>query len=75
MLADKLVPVVAIHSLGGSCANGHHMPNLQLGAAQPAQDEDPQAMSNPLELPFTNHQEVAKNNHQLLPTLLRVGIS
>ena len=35
--------VVAIHPLGGSRANRHHMPNPQSGAAQPTQDEDPQA--------------------------------
>ena len=40
LLADKLVPVVAIHSLGGSCANKHHTPNPQSGAVQPTQDED-----------------------------------
>ena len=49
MLAGKLVPVVAIHSLGGSHANRHHTPNPQPGATQPTQDEDPQAKSNPLE--------------------------
>ena len=49
LLAGKLVPIMVIHSLGGSCANRHHMPNPQSGAAQPTQDEDPQAMSNPLE--------------------------
>ena len=49
LLAGKLVPVVAIHSLGGSRANRHHMPNPHLGAAQPTQDEDPQSMRNPLE--------------------------
>ena len=27
LLAGKLVLVVAIHSLGGSCANWHHTPN------------------------------------------------
>jgi hypothetical protein len=43
---------VVIHSLGGSRANRHHTPNLQLGAAQPIQDEDPQAMRNPQELPL-----------------------
>ena len=43
LLAGKLVPIVAIHSLGGSCANRHHTPNLQPGAAQPTQDDDPQA--------------------------------
>ena len=40
LLAGKLVPVVAIHSLGGSRANWHHTPNPQSGAAQPTQDED-----------------------------------
>ena len=40
MLADKLVPVVAIHSLGGSRANWYHIPNPQPGATQPTQDED-----------------------------------
>jgi hypothetical protein len=28
--AAKLVPIMAIHPLGGSRANRHHMPNLQL---------------------------------------------
>ena len=49
LLAGKLVLVVAIHSLGGSRANRHHTPNPQPGATQPTQDDDPQAMSNPLE--------------------------
>jgi hypothetical protein len=40
LLVVKLVPVVAIHSLGGSRANRHHTPNPQSGAAQPTQDED-----------------------------------
>jgi hypothetical protein len=52
LFIGKLVSVVMIHSLGGSRANRHHMPNPQPGAAQPTQDEDPQATSNPLELPF-----------------------
>ena len=52
LLARKLVPVVAIYSLGGSRGNMHHMPNLQPGAAQPTQHEDPQATRNPLELPL-----------------------
>ena len=43
LLAGNLVSVVVIHSLGGSHANRHHTPNLQLGATQPTQDEDPQA--------------------------------
>jgi hypothetical protein len=40
LLAGKLVPIVAIHSLGGSRANRHHTSNSQSGAAQPTQDED-----------------------------------
>ena len=43
LLASKLVPVVAIHSLRSSRANRHHTPNPQPGAAQPTQDEDPRA--------------------------------
>ena len=39
LLASKLVLVLAIHSLGGSCTNWHHMPNPQPGATQPTQDE------------------------------------
>ena len=40
LLVGKLVLVVTIHSLGGSRAYRHHMPNPQSGAAQPTQDED-----------------------------------
>ena len=40
MLADKLVPVMAIHPLGGSHANRHHTPNPQSSVAQPTQDGD-----------------------------------
>ena len=64
LLADKLVPVVAIHSLGGSRANRHHTPNPQSGAAQPTQDEDPQAMRNPLELPLALRRGRHKNSSQ-----------
>jgi hypothetical protein len=46
LLDNKLVPVVAIHPLGGSRANRHHTPNPQQGATQPTQDEDPQSTSN-----------------------------
>ena len=63
LLADKLVPVVAIHSLGGSRANGHHTPNPQPGAAQPTQDEDPQATHNLLELPLALRQEGTRTPH------------
>ena len=64
LLASKLVPIVAIHSLGGSRANRHHTPNPQPGAAQPTQDEDPQATRNPLELPLVLHRGRHKNNSQ-----------
>jgi hypothetical protein len=40
LLSSKLVLVMAIQSLGGSCANWHHMPSPQSGATQPTQDED-----------------------------------
>ena len=62
--AGKLVLVVAIHSLGGSRANRHHMPNLQSGAAQPTQDEDPQAMRNPLEYLLALYRGKVKNPSQ-----------
>ena len=48
-LPVSYVIIVAIHPLEGSRANRHHTPNPQSGAAQPTQDGDPQAMSNPLE--------------------------
>ena len=56
LLTGKLVLVVAIHPLGGSRANKHHMPNPQPNAAQPTQDGDPQTMSNPLEYLLTLHR-------------------
>ena len=52
MLADKLVSVVAIHSLGGLRANWHHTPNPQLGAAQPTQDEDHTSHEQSTRVPF-----------------------
>ena len=52
LLAGKLVPVVAIHSLGGSHANRHYTPKSQPGVAQPTQDEGTQVSSNPLEYLF-----------------------
>ena len=64
LLAGKLVPVVVIHSLEGSCANRHHTPNQQPGATQPTQDEDPQATHNPLELPLALHRGRHKNPSQ-----------
>ena len=48
-LPASYILVVAIHPLGGSRTNRHHTTNPQSGAAQPTQDGDPQATSNPLE--------------------------
>ena len=45
-------------------ANRHHMPNLELGTTQPTQDEDPQAVSNPVEYPLTLHRGKVKNPSQ-----------
>ena len=64
LLTGKLVLVVAIHPLGGSRANRHHTPNPQSGAAQPTQDEDPQAMSNPLEYLLALRRGKVKNHSQ-----------
>jgi hypothetical protein len=53
LLAANLVLFVAIHTLRDSRANNrHHMPNPQPGVAQPTQDRDTQATSNPLKMPF-----------------------
>ena len=52
MLADKLVLVVAIQSLGGSRTNWHHTPNPQPGAAQPTQDEDHTSHKQSTRVPF-----------------------
>ena len=52
LLAGKLVPVVAIHPLGDSCANRHHTPNPQPDAAQPTQDEDPQSHAQSTRVAF-----------------------
>jgi len=81
LLAGKLVHVVAIHPLKGSRANRHHVPNPLSGAAQPTQNRDPQATSNPLELPLTLRRgtqknpsqspELATNYHQHVSKLLR----
>ena len=64
LLTGKLVPVVAIHSLGGSRANRHHTPNPQPGATQSTQDEDSQATRNPLELPLALHEGRHNNPSQ-----------
>jgi hypothetical protein len=61
----KLVPIVVIHSLGGSRANRHDTSNPQSGATQPTQDEDPQAMSNPQEYLLALRRGKVKNPSQL----------
>jgi hypothetical protein len=76
LLAGKLVPVLAIHSLGGSRANWHHTPNPQYVAAQPIQDEDHTSYKQSTRLPFDSPPEKgqepftittigAGDNHQL----------
>ena len=52
LLAGKLVLVVSIHSLGGSRANWHHMPNPQWVPAQPTQDEDHISHEQSTRVPF-----------------------
>jgi hypothetical protein len=52
LLADKLVLVVAIHSLEDSRANWHHTPNPQPGVAQPTQDEDHTSHEQYTRVPF-----------------------
>jgi hypothetical protein len=52
LLANKLVLIVAIHSLGGLRANWHHTPNSQWGAAQPTQDEDHTSHKQSTRVPF-----------------------
>ena len=64
LLGGKPVPIVVIHSLGGSRANRHHTPNPQPGAAQPIQDDVPQATRNPLELSLALYRGRHKNPSQ-----------
>ena len=52
LLASNLVHIVTTYSLGGSRANRHHTPSPTLGPHKTNTNEDPQATSNPLELPF-----------------------
>jgi hypothetical protein len=71
LLAGKIVPIVAIHSLGGSRANRHHMSNPQPGAAQPTQDGDPQTTRNILEYIFA--LQPRKGQERLTITTIRAG--
>ena len=48
----KLVPVVVIHSLGGSRANWHHMPNPLPAVGQPTQDADHTCHEQSTRVPF-----------------------
>jgi hypothetical protein len=64
LLAGKLVPAVAIHSLGGSHANRHHMPNLQSSAAQPTQDGDHTSHEQSTRVSFGSPREKIKNTSQ-----------
>ena len=66
LLIGKLVHVVAIHQLDGSRANGRYKAHPSAGAAQPLTRRDPQATSNPIEMPFaTLPQGKLKNPLQL----------
>ena len=63
-LPISYVLVVAIHPLGGSRANKNHTPNPQSNVAQPTQDGDPQATSNPLDYLLALHRGKVKNPSQ-----------
>ena len=69
LLAGKLVLVVAIHSLGGSCANRHHTPNPQPSATQPTQDEDHISHEQFTRVPFGSPPE----KDQELLTITTIG--
>jgi hypothetical protein len=69
LLAGKLVPVVVIHSLGGSRANRHHTPNPQLDAVQPTQDEDHISHEQSTRVPFDSSP--GKGQERLTITTIR----
>jgi hypothetical protein len=64
LLAGKLVPVVAIHSLEGSRAYRHYTPNPQSGVAQPTQDADHTSHEQSNRVPFGSLPEKVKNPSQ-----------
>ena len=64
LLAGKLVPVMVIHSLGGSCAYRHHTPNPQSGATQPTQDENYTSYEQSTRVPFGSSPGKVKNPSQ-----------
>ena len=65
LLDGKLVLVVAIHSLGGSRANWHHMSNPQLGTHNQHKMRITQATSNLLEYLLALRWGKVKNPSQL----------
>jgi hypothetical protein len=69
LLAGKLVPVVTIHSLGGSHANWHHTPNPQPVATQPTQYEDHASHEQSTRVPFGFSPEKG----QELLTIIMIG--
>jgi hypothetical protein len=71
LLTDKLVLVVAIHPLRGSCANWHHTPNPQLGATQPTQDGDRISHEQSTRVPFGSPPE--KGQEPLTITTIGAG--
>ena len=64
LLVGKLVLLMAIHSLGGSCANWHHTANPQPGAAQPTQDEDHTSHEQSTRVPLALRRGKVKNPSQ-----------
>ena len=71
LLAGKLVPVVAIHSLEGLRANRHHTPNPQSGTAQLTQDEDHTSYEQSTRVPFGSPLE--KGQEPLTITTIGAG--
>jgi hypothetical protein len=69
LLAGKLVPVVAVHSLGGSCANRHYTPNPQSDVTQSTQDEDHTSYEQSTRVPFGSPLE--KGQEPLIITMIR----
>ena len=69
MLASKLIPIVAIYSLGGSRAYRHHTPNPQSSAAQPTQDEDHISCKQSTRVPFGSPSR--KGQEPLAITMIR----
>jgi hypothetical protein len=71
LLAGKLVPVVAVHSLGGSCANRHYTPNPQSDVAQSTQDKDHTSYEQSTRVPFGS--PLGKGQEPLTITMIGAG--